>query len=273
MKKTADKCRHELTASWCALCNPSTGNLSTSIFTWERKHSDVDPSVLAHDFVANLSNDDARALCVKFIEERFLGLRRGRVRAVEERAVESRRKTEESTRRAEDAAARRERNEYAERHHVDSPWDARSGTTVYNRWKNLSEDEQLRIRVEKDEKFARFVAEEMREASATGRKPYMDGFIGWQMKDAMRQFHEATRCEVILELSSELLQSGFALGDGTKVTWGEASAVQHQQRFELLMGQSSGGLRAAQRHQAAVKLMQLRNVSSLNEAAELADAA
>src|SRR5690606_36081744 len=61
---------------------------------------------------------------------------------------------------------------------------------------------------------------------------------------------EQYRVDVRLELTQELLGSEFALGDGRTVTWGEATAEDHQQRIEMLTKSAGGTLQTAARHQA-----------------------
>lgn len=79
----------------------------------------------------------------------------------------------------------------------------------------------------------------------------------------LREFKEECR----IEWTAELLSSAFALGDGSTVTWGEATIAQHQQRIALLQRNAEGNLQAAARHGAAIDAITFAGASTLNEAA------
>lgn len=59
-----------------------------------------------------------------------------------------------------------------------------------------------------------------------------------------------------LELTEELLESAFALGNGERVTWGQATIDQHTQRIALLTGNIAGNIETAARHQTAIDMIQ-----------------
>ncbi len=63
----------------------------------------------------------------------------------------------------------------------------------------------------------------------------------------------------------DLFEEQFALGDGTKVTWKEATEQQHLQRVELLQKQRDGLDRAITRHLDAVRLLRERGALSLGQ--------
>jgi hypothetical protein len=71
--------------------------------------------------------------------------------------------------------------------------------------------------------------------------------------------------KVRLEVTTELLASTFALGDGTDVTWGEATVEQHRQRIDLLARMAEGTIETAARHQAAIDLIEENGVARLAE--------
>lgn len=70
---------------------------------------------------------------------------------------------------------------------------------------------------------------------------------------------------VRLETTQELLSSVFALGDGERVTWGDANVKQHEQRIELLVGNAAGNVESAARHQAAIRMILDAGVNCLSE--------
>jgi hypothetical protein len=76
---------------------------------------------------------------------------------------------------------------------------------------------------------------------------------------------ELTAAETRLQVTEELLGTKFALGDGTKVTWGEATVEQHRQYVVMLSGQVAGTVETAARHEAAIRLCEEAGVSCLGE--------
>lgn len=71
-----------------------------------------------------------------------------------------------------------------------------------------------------------------------------------------------------LEVTQELLSSIFALGDGTRVTWGEATIEQHEQRIAMLTTSISGTVETAARHEVAVEMIRSAGVRTLGEVKE-----
>jgi hypothetical protein len=68
-----------------------------------------------------------------------------------------------------------------------------------------------------------------------------------------------------LEVTAELLETVFALGDGQRVTWGDATVDQHQQRIGMLMQNMYANAETAARHQAAVGMIEAAGVATLRE--------
>lgn len=68
-----------------------------------------------------------------------------------------------------------------------------------------------------------------------------------------------------LEITEELLGSEFALGDGVRVTWGEATVEQHAQRVEMTTKNAVANAQDASRHRAAILLIESKGVTSLAE--------
>jgi hypothetical protein len=66
-----------------------------------------------------------------------------------------------------------------------------------------------------------------------------------------------------LELTEELLGSIFALGDGRRVTWGEATRAEHEQRIDMLAKNANANAAAAARHVAAVSMIEEAGVERL----------
>jgi len=91
----------------------------------------------------------------------------------------------------------------------------------------------------------------------------------WSAVDALLEEYAKA---VIVDWTAELLASDFALGDGFRVTWGDATVQQHATRIMLLRQNVRGNLDTIQRHEAAIATINERGATSLAEAV-YADAA
>lgn len=63
----------------------------------------------------------------------------------------------------------------------------------------------------------------------------------------------------------QLMERGFLLTDGDYVTWGEATAEQHDRRAEWLHGQAAALVETARRHERAALLIRNAGVVCLND--------
>jgi len=79
------------------------------------------------------------------------------------------------------------------------------------------------------------------------------------LQKAVKAFSDAVR----LEVTRELLETQFALGDGQVVTWGEATIEQHQQRADLLEKMAIGTAETSARHLAAIRMLSDAGVQKL----------
>lgn len=77
--------------------------------------------------------------------------------------------------------------------------------------------------------------------------------------ELLKKYKETIR----LELTEELLGSIFALGDGRRVTWGEATRAEHEQRIDMLAKNANANAAAAARHMAAVSMIEEAGVERL----------
>jgi hypothetical protein len=82
------------------------------------------------------------------------------------------------------------------------------------------------------------------------------------------QLLEEYRREVIIDWTAELLGTEFALGDGTAVTWAQATVVQHRIRIALLTRNVRGNLDTIQRHEAAIAAITVHGAARLAEVAQ-----
>lgn len=76
--------------------------------------------------------------------------------------------------------------------------------------------------------------------------------------------------EVRLEITTELLLTTFALGDGRRVTWGDATIEQHEQRVAVLLRGAQGTIETAGRHTEAIRMIRDGGVTCLRDLAEQA---
>ena len=70
-----------------------------------------------------------------------------------------------------------------------------------------------------------------------------------------------------IEWTQELLDATFALGDGTLVRWGSASAEHHRQRIEMFSANARANVEGAARHVKALEAMELAGAACLDEVA------
>jgi hypothetical protein len=89
----------------------------------------------------------------------------------------------------------------------------------------------------------------------------------WRMRDAervcalVREVAARTR----LEVTAELLATDIKLGDGTTVTWGDATAQQLRQRAEMVIGMAAGDIQSAATLTVAADMLDQAGVTCLNE--------
>lgn len=139
-----------------------------------------------------------------------------------------------------------------ERESASNAQKPRWGTRKYERWAanpdNADEHERDRqLRAE----YAAINAEAER------------GLVA-DMQKAIDRFKEEMR----VEWNAELLNSEFARGDGTTVTWGDATLDDHHHRIAMHKKNATAGLEGAARHTAAVEAITQAGVTSLNELAK-----
>jgi hypothetical protein len=93
----------------------------------------------------------------------------------------------------------------------------------------------------------------------------------WQMRLAVdmilkaRAYVDEVVAQTRLEVTEELLGSEFALGDGRKVTWREATVEDHEQRVAMLQKNVVANAEAAARHLKAVEMIRENNVRCLGQ--------
>ena len=88
---------------------------------------------------------------------------------------------------------------------------------------------------------------------------------GESISQSVADLVEETAQRTRLELTSELLNSVFALGTGKRVTWADATVDDHKQRMSMLNKNSEATVTAAARHLLAVQMIEAAGVTSLGQ--------
>lgn len=79
----------------------------------------------------------------------------------------------------------------------------------------------------------------------------------------MKQAIDELTASIRLEVTEELLASSFALGDGRRVTWAEATVEDHETRIKLLQTNAVKNIETASKHQAAISMLEEANAPTL----------
>lgn len=130
--------------------------------------------------------------------------------------------------------------------------DDNDGVATWVKWVDA---EHARRDREREERYAR----EDREAKEAWER-IMQG-IQDDIEDKAIRLAE----QMVVEWSADLLASTFALRDGTKVTWADATQQQHRDRIEMLVKQAAGTVETAALHEKALQEMGQAGVSRLGD--------
>lgn len=76
---------------------------------------------------------------------------------------------------------------------------------------------------------------------------------------------EEFAAKIRLEVTEDLLNTVFSIGDGTRVTWRDATVEQHRERVGFLGKMVVGTAETAGMHLAAINLIEEQGVSTLGE--------
>lgn len=69
----------------------------------------------------------------------------------------------------------------------------------------------------------------------------------------------------VVAMRAALADETFALGDGRRVKWGEATVEQHAERIVMLEKLVAGTQRTIEQHRDAVEMIEVAGVACLNE--------
>lgn len=86
-----------------------------------------------------------------------------------------------------------------------------------------------------------------------------------RFRDRVDQIMSDLKADLQMEWTRELLDSVFAVGDGTFVSWGEATVEQHEARIQMHAVNAEAAMEGWARHSQAVDAIAEAGVSCLNE--------
>lgn len=214
--------------------------------------SDLSVEQAAEAVVEALDEEDSRRMLLCLMGDLIEDERRARVREIE-------RDAEWKAEREEREARRALGYHVLDASDPDNPLKWRRNSKRYKEWARTPEGEA----VERDRRDSM-----EREIARWAEIDDHGGPLGhatWLLDRLI----EKERRNAKLELTEELLGSSFALGDGTMVTWGSATAEEHQQRILMLMRNVEGNLTTISIHQKALAMMSGANAGCLSEVARL----
>lgn len=122
-------------------------------------------------------------------------------------------------------------------------------------WKDKVDRDIEREGRERDERYAR----EDREAKEAWDR-IMKG-VQDDIEDKAIKLAE----QMVVEWTADLLASTFALRDGTRVTWADATQQQHRDRIEMLVKQAAGTVETAALHEKALREIAEAGVKRLGD--------
>lgn len=93
--------------------------------------------------------------------------------------------------------------------------------------------------------------------------------IGYQctarMASEIREITDRFVKQMRVEWTAELLDSTFALTDGTLVLWGDATLDQHRERVAIFTRNAAANLEGAARHEAAIQSLEQSGADTLRQ--------
>lgn len=147
-----------------------------------------------------------------------------------------------------------------------NPSLAPRNTKVYREW--AATDEGKRIVAQREEFAAREQAEQAEADRLWDEDPmeWNRRYGSGRIAVALEEYAATIR----LQVTRELLESSFALGDGRVVTWGDATIADHMTRIGLLQRQAIGTGEAIVRHEAAIGMLREAGAATLSDIATVA---
>lgn len=152
-------------------------------------------------------------------------------------------------------------------------WSVSSGEGRDRLWFNSNERRSFkawcRHRDGKDG-FDRWLARALAQTESTDfRVDWVEGYFDQQRLEVVEAAVETMLTgmaeSIRFEVTAELLDTVFATGDGTRVSWRDATVLQHQERIEHLTKMITGTAETAAMHLRAVEMIKDAGVESLGQ--------
>lgn len=220
---------------------------------YDERYPTDDPETVATKAVRQLSAADRKGLLVGWVSVRIDARRRARAHDIEQAALTM--ATHEGRAAEWETARQTRQTEWRE-----APWLAHPNTKIYREWVASTDEGQrhearrLQAAADKAEQDRLFKEDPSEYDRRYGMSALMTEFS---------KAIEGIRTKAKLELTAELLGSSFALGDGSRVTWGAATLEDHRQRIELLGRNVEGNLQTIVLHETAAALLRQSSASCL----------
>lgn len=231
----------------------------TAINEFEEAHPGLEPEAVGRAMIDDLSEGELRECAVAHIARWVAVNRRTGARETEKAAALAR--VQQETLSAEERHAR-DREESFQRL-FDDPTSFPGNVKQRREFRRWAGDrfggwyERGRVAAEASGARAlRFFESDWHEG---GQREYYEILRAKRVRELIDEVAGETR----LETTRELLSTIFALGDGCQVTWGDATAEQHEQRIEMLTRNAAGVVETAARHAAAVRMIRESGVACL----------
>lgn len=230
---------------------------------------------LAHTAVSELPASKCRSLLTVYAQAEIKDLQRERARKVEQQARDSVRKRQEKRQQkeqekwqADDRAEALRQRDSAFADLYANPHDL-SYTLPDMNFYSCDNFRQWCINEMGLEAFAAW--REKRD-SATERRERDNPSPIAQAFEAAKKFVEDLSTKIRFEITTELLDSHFATGDGSTVTWREANVSQHEQRIEMLTKMVAGTAETAAMHTRAITMIKESGAETLGQLEHVAAA-
>lgn len=238
------------------------------------KNQAIDAREYARQEIGKFTDRELRDLAIEEVAGKIERFRRAAAQIIERQAAEQAARVVERDERV----AWREQQKTAELSRFES-WLENPGQLQWDNWGQNWESYPRHI---ERRRFMKWLGEDRYQEwydRGVAERPddvhfasdfYIDGsaaYFAEKRQRAVERLIEEVREDTRLEVTAELMETLFALGDGSRVTWGDATIDQHEQRLDMLKGNLSGLAETAGRHARAIEMLKESGAGSLRELA------
>jgi hypothetical protein len=97
------------------------------------------------------------------------------------------------------------------------------------------------------------------------KRDWVPGYEDEQLIKALTPALGRMAAQIRFEVTAELLDTVFATGDGTRVSWRDATVAQHEERIEMLSKMIAGTAETAAMHMRAIEMIKDAGVDTLGQ--------